>query len=179
MSESIRREISCLKNDISSVTTLVDRSSIAKYSLVGQNGNQENIPADLTTVLREDIGISAFVNNIGGDYVEISAMGTYDYDEADGNQTAEQRVSPIFKLQKQAIGVGAFVNVAISATGYQRHTTGHNDSSNTTFWMDESPSNGDVYRLLYKQGSTQVGPMLITQGHLSIKVVEKITVLIP
>lgn len=152
-------------------TAVVDRSSIATAGVTG-DANQPNVIQTLTQT-RADTGLTiagnAVTNSIGGDYVEIHAQEYFQQPQA----ATFARINPELELLKN----GAVV--ATSASGYQRHATGHNSSSNSISWTDPNPAAGDTYQLRSQQGSNQNDILNIDLGTLSVKVVEKVNVLIP
>lgn len=146
--------------------------AIAQASLVGQDGNQANVPLTLASdQVTIGSGLSFTADTIQVDtalrFAEISAFAAYDFDEGNVNQVAEQRVSPILKLEK--LRGGASRLLAPASTAYQRHVSGHNDSSNTISWTDLDVQVGDQYRLLSARGATPADVMLITQGQFTVK----------
>lgn len=155
----------------SSGTTQVDRSSIATADVSGDS-NQPNLIQTLTQT-RADTGLTiaanTVTNNIGGDYVEIHAQEYFQQPQSG----LFARINPELELLKN----GAVV--ATSASGYQRHATQHRSSSNSISWVDPNPTIGDTYQLRSQQGSQQDDVMLIDLGTMSVKVVEKVTVLTP
>ncbi len=164
------RQFDIVKMELRGPAIPTEVTSFAQASLVGQNGNQANAAYDLTTGLttigtRWTANAEDFTLSGAASYVELSAMATYTYDAADGNVAALQRVAPILELHKNG------VLVAASATAYQRHTSGHNDSSNTITHTDLSPAVGDVWELRMTQGATQNDVLNVTHGQFTAKAV--------
>jgi len=156
----------CLENKVAEI------GHIAAYTLSG-DGNANNVNIALTSV-REDTGWTSAANAAtwGGitlapngsiDRVEITAQVYYD----PPNSNLLQRIAPVVNLLKNG------VVVATAASGYQRHATGHNDSSNTIVFMDVVPTTGDVWTLQSQQGSLQGDVLPITRGQLTFKTIER------
>lgn len=144
--------------------------SYAQASLIGQNGNQANATLSLANgqvlkgnALIANAGNTAFVLNEPAYSVEVFGSASYEYDTGDGTQSGQQRVSPILEIFKN----GNLVYP--SATGYQRHASGHNDSSNQPFYIDLNPQVGDVWSCVVTQGGLQTDAMPITHGQFTVK----------
>lgn len=146
-------------------TGLCDFSSLVSCDLSG-DANADNTIIALASV-RADTGLSVvnneIVNSIGGSYVKVSANSFFEEPSA-GFLSG---VSPVMELLKN----GSVV--AISATGYQRHGSGNNSSSNTICYTDPNPQIADVYSLRSQRGSTQTDVMPIDLGSFSVTVVDK------
>ena len=147
----------------------VDQSFVAKANVTG-DANQPNVIQTLASQ-RADAGLTiagnVITNNIGGDYVEIDVVEYFQQN----NNAAYQRINPELQLLKN----GAVV--ATSASGYQRHATGHDSSSNSIGYVDHNPAVGDTWQLRSQQGSTQNDVLNIDIGRFSVTVTEKVTVL--
>lgn len=146
-------------------------ASFAQADLAGQNGNQADAAYILTNGL-VSIGSAwtassdTFALSEPAQYVEVSAIATYAYDSGNSMNAGLQRVAPLLKLLKNG------VLVAVSASAYQRHNSGHNDSSNTIVYTDLSPSLGDVWQVRMERGSTQTGVLLVTHGQFTVKAMQ-------
>lgn len=154
----------------SSSSSSGETSSYASSILVGQNGNQADAAYQLLAT-SQSVGNAWLISNTeftlqnNAKAVEVVAGVAYDFNEADNNQNVEARVAPIIKLMKNG------QLIAVGATGYQRHATGHNDSSNAVFFYDLNPQIGDVWQLRMARGSTQADTMLVTQGQFVVKAI--------
>ncbi|MEA1879963.1 MAG: hypothetical protein U9N11_04910, partial [Campylobacterota bacterium] len=149
-------------------TVMVDQSFLAKASVTGDS-NQPNLILTLASQ-RVDAGWSISGNkaifNDTADYVEINAMA-YMQQNTSG---AFERINPELELLKNG------VVVAKSGSGYQRHYTGHDSSSNTITYVDHNPSSGDTYELRAQQGSNQNDVLNIDLGHFDLIAVKKVSV---
>jgi len=139
---------------------------IAHFTLSG-NGNAVNAPVTTTEVRRdapwtESAGFITYANATPVNSVEINAMVFYPHLTVDNQK---QRVSPVLELLK-----GTEV-VATSAKGYQRHITGHKDSSNTIVYKDPNPGPSPTYSLRTQQGSDKNQVVDMT-GHISFTAVQ-------
>jgi len=157
-------------------TTTVDKSYVAEYVMSG-DGNASAVEELTLALIRQD---TPFVEagdrvtvNLDGDYLEISAMATYDVNTSG----VLQRIAPELELVRTRGGADTILSE--SATGYQRHATGHDNSSNTIYRLVTDHVAGDIYRLRPRQGGTQNDTLPISIGHASFKLVEKITVFTP
>jgi hypothetical protein len=148
---------------IDSLQTQIDNISIvspmAAYDVTG-NGNGNNTVLSLTTV-REDAGWLAGAFAGTPDRVRITTTVNYDIPQ----NGAAQRVSPILELLK-----GGTV-VAISSTGYQRHATDHNESSNTITFTDPTPGANPVYSLRARRGSSQTDVVNVSLGSIQLEAI--------
>lgn len=146
----------------------VDQSFLAKASVTGDS-NQPNLILTLTSQ-RTDTGWSISGNqaifNDSADYVLINAM-TYMQQNV---SNAFARINPELELLKNSIVV------AKSSTGYQRHNSGHDSSSNTITYVDHNPSSGDIYQLRAQQGASQNDVLNIDLGHFDLIAVKKVSV---
>lgn len=146
-----------------------DYSSIA-YCDVKGDGNEPNTIISLNPVRVDnglDVSSNTVTNKLKADYVEITAMSFYEQPQ----NPSYQRINPVLELLKND------VVVARSASGYQRHGSGHISSSNTIYWIDYKPSPNDQYQIRSQQGSIQNDVLMIDLGHLSVKAVEKVQVI--
>lgn len=149
-------------------------SQVAVASLIGLEGNANNVALSLAGG-QQTLGTALVFNGANTALevasalvmVELTAFASYEYDLGNANIGAQARVSPILRLEKDRGGTVTIL--ASSATGYQRHATGHNDSSNTIAWRDLDPQVGDLYQLVSSRGSTQTDPMPITHGQFTAK----------
>lgn len=152
--------------DVVNLVLAETRPRLASYDIVGQDGNANSVNAVLAgNELREDSEWSDGTVTGTFDHVEISAMATYTYDTGNATTNTLSRISPVLALLKNG------TLVAVSASAYQRHSTGHNDSSNTIHWIDPAPVSGDTYTLQFRRGSTRTNVLNITQGHFTLKAV--------
>lgn len=155
---------------LSSIGVSVDKTNVATATVTG-DGNQPNNILTLTGQ-RADGGITIagnqVTNNIECNFVVIDVSCWYDLPT---NVGVYARVSPVLELLKNG------TVVAKSATGYQRHSVNHSDSSNSFTYTDGFPALGDVYSLRAQQGSNQNDVVNVTVGHIGVRVVEKIKVI--
>ena len=146
---------------VSALTSPVTNSPLAKASVTG-DGNQPNTILTLTSE-RADAGWS-FAGNAATftgspNRVRINAMAFYEQP----SNSSFQRISPQLELLKNG------VVVAISSTGYQRHTTGHDSSSNTIMYIDANPGVNPQYQLRAQQESTQNDVLNVDLGHFDLE----------
>jgi len=127
------------------------------------DANSVNTIQQLISIRQTDdliVSTDRITNNVGGNFVVISVGEFYD----NISVLAEQRLSPILELLKN----GTVIDV--SATGYQRHNNGHEDSSNSIYYTDVNPAVGDYYQLRSQRGSLQTEFQSIDIGHFTIKI---------
>ena len=142
-------------SDLPSSTVEVDQSAYSVVDLRGQDGNQNGVIADHGTNITEP-GLLADAGGVtmvaSADIVEVYATASYDLTFGDNNtiQNGEQRVAPVLTLLLNGSPV------SVSATGYQRHTNGHNDSSNNLSFIGLWNA-GDTYSIRFDRGSGQTG----------------------
>ena len=132
---------------------------LAAYNVTG-DGNGDNAPLTLTST-REDTGWSAGTFTGTPDRVRITATVFYDI----ANAGTAQRVSPGLDLLRNG------VVVKISSTGYQRHASDHNESSNTIAFIDPSPGTNPTYSLRARRGSQQIAPVPVSLGSIELEAV--------
>ena len=153
-----------LARDIRQVAEMSDlRPPMAAATVTGDS-NQPNSPLTLTSV-RADAGWTVNANNMvftgEPDRVRINAQ-TYFQQNQSG---AFARINPELELLKN----GAVV--AKSGTGYQRHGSGHDSSSNDISYVDPAPGVDPVYQLRAQQGSTQNDFLAVDIGSFSCEAV--------
>lgn len=149
---------------------LADQSFLAHATTSGDS-NVDGQPITLTEV-RADAGwtldtvLNEYTYTGTPDKVRIDAMVQVDATSAG----ALARISPELLLLKNG------VVVAISSTGYQRHGTGHDTSSNTISYTDPNPGTNPVYVLQSREDSIQTEVLPIDLGHFSLDAIEKVLV---
>lgn len=170
MGASTRKQVCCLELRLDKISTIsADISSVAHASVTGDS----NAVNGLLTLAsnRADagfvIGANTITNNIGGDYAVLDFNEFMDV----ASSGALARIAPTLELVKNGTAV-----VTIN-TSYQRHATGHDESSNGGTYTDYNPAAGDVWSLRTQRGSTQTDVLNVTLGHLSLRVIEKTDVL--
>ena len=153
-------------------TDTVDKSYVFTATMSG-DANQPNVLATITAT-RTDSPFALAGNEVtytpagSADHVIIETNEWY----TDPQSGARARVAPEMELLRNG------VVVARSASGYQRHSSGHNQSSNGISWVDGNPA-GAVYSIRAQQGSSQTDVVNRDTASLSIRAVEKVTVLVP
>ena len=159
-------------------TIEVDKTYMASYDLSG-DGNAANgqfvlaerrLDAPFSLTAGDVVYTPIDVVN----YVEIKAEAFYDpFNGGTGTNNQAQRVSPELELLKNG------QPFSTASTGYQRQQSGHNSSSNITVWEDVLPASGDTYSVRSQQGSNQDDVLNVTTGTLTIKAIERVTVMAP
>lgn len=143
-----------------------EKPPMASYGVTGDS-NQTGTTLTLAAV-REDAGWSSLapVNEAtftgSPDRVRISAI-TYMHQPQSG---LFARINPGLLLQRNG------VTIARSATGYERHSGGHDSSSNTISFIDPTPGVNPVYRLrAFQENASQGDVLLVDLGAFSLEAV--------
>lgn len=138
---------------------------LAHFDVSG-DGNQPNTTLTLSSN-REDGAWSEAGNVVtysgSPDRVRITAMAGY---ENPTDVSGKQRICPELELIKNGTQ-----RLAVSASGYQRHNSGANTSSNTISFIDPDPGVNPNYRLRAQQGGNQNDVEQIDIGHFSLEAV--------
>ena len=156
---SLAREI----KQVAEISDIRDRQPMAAATVSGDS-NQPNSPLTLTSVREDgDWTVGANSMSFGGapDRVRIHAQTYYQQNQSG----AFARINPELELLKN----GAVV--AKSGTGYQRHGSGHDSSSNDISYVDPNPGTNPVYQLRAQQGSTQNDFLAVDIGSFSCEAV--------
>lgn len=167
----LQDRVQALENQSLNTTTVqVENSFLASAGVTGDS-NQPNQILNLAPT-RQD-GAWTVAGNVASyagspDRVEIDAS-TYMQQNQSG---AFARINPELELVRNGTTV-----VAKSGSGYQRHATGHDSSSNDFSWIDPAPGANPSYTLRAQQGSVQNDVLNVDIGHASFVAVEKVNVI--
>lgn len=154
----------------SSSNIIVDQSQLVTGEFTG-DGNADGV---LFTMVNRDLeggwalaGPNGVRLNTAADFIEIEAMAFYDQDVS--NQ--EQRIAPSLEVLMN----GNVIQT--SATGYQRHTNNHDNSSNTLIRRIKNVPSGALFQIRARNGNDiQDEDVPVTLGTFSVKAVNRVAV---
>lgn len=152
----------------------VDVSRVATANFTGDGNAVDRILTMSNHVVDSgwvQSGVSTLVTTQDFDYIELSAHAFYDQ----ATDAAEQRISPELQIRMTVAGVATVLQTA--STGYQRHISEHNNSSNSIPVTIRNVPTGARFQVIGQEGSSsQTGIVDVTTGTFSAKGINKVSV---